>query len=97
MVVTQQYLVGELSLLLSNVVAVARNDTCLDEVTRLRGEAETSPPQALGAITCRALHLADALCWSSLSRGDVAAFAEQAEVSGRLCEFGLCSGLLDDI
>ncbi len=93
-VVTQQYLIGELSILLSSVAAVAGNDPCVCEVVRLRQEAETSPPGQLAAVAIRALRLIDVLCWDSLSCGDVAAFNDRAEVSGRLYEFGVCAGLL---
>jgi hypothetical protein len=96
MVVTQQYLVGELSLLLSNVAAVAVDQTDAIEVARLRREAETSPTGQLASIAARALHLMDTLCWASLSCGDVAAFQHQADVSSRLYEFCVCSGLLDE-
>ena len=45
MVVTQQYLIGELSLLLSNVAAVATTDANVEEALRLRRRAETSAPE----------------------------------------------------
>jgi hypothetical protein len=93
MVVTQQYLAGELSILLSTV---AVDQPGADELARLRRQAETSPPDQLAAVTVCALRLVDTLCWSSLSRGDIAAFSGFAELSYRLYEFGMCSGLLDE-
>ena len=97
MVVTQQYLIGELSLLLANVAAVTTNGADRGEVVRLRQRAEMSAPRELVAITTTALQLTDVLCRASLSCGDTAAFNDQAEVSRRLYEFGLCSGLLDEL
>ena len=92
MVVTQQYLVGELSVLLSTV---AVDQPGAEELARLRRQAETLPPGQLAAVTIRALRLIDTLCWCSLSRGDIAAFSSFTELSFRLDEFGMCSGLLD--
>jgi hypothetical protein len=96
MVVTQQYLIGELSLLLSNVAAVATNDDNVEEALRLRRRAETSTPEDLTAVAVSALRLTDVLCLMSLSRGDTTAFTAQVEVSRGLYEFGVCSGLFDE-
>jgi hypothetical protein len=97
MVVTQQYLIGELSLLLSNVAAVATTDATVEEALRLRRRAETSAPEDLRAVAASALCLTDVLCVMSLSRGDTTAFTAQVEVSRRLYEFGVCSSLIDDL
>ena len=97
MVVTQQYLVGELSLLLSNVAAVAATDADVEEALGLRRRAETSAPEDLAAVAASALCLTDVLCVRSLSRGDMTAFIAQVDVSRRLHEFGVCSGLLGDL
>ena len=96
MVVTQQYLVGELSLLLSNVAAVAGDDACAREIVQLRYATEALPPSELAGVAIRALRLVDALCWAALCRGDIGAFNDQVEVTGRLYEFGVCAGLLDE-
>ena len=97
MVVTQQYLIGELSLLLSNVAAVATTDANVEEALRLRRRAETSAPEDLTPVAASALCLTDVLCVTSLSRGDTTAFTAQVDVSRRLYEFGVCSGLFDDL
>jgi hypothetical protein len=97
MVVTQQYLIGELSLLLSNVAAVATTDGTVEEALRLRRRAERSAPEDLTAVVVSALCLTDVLCVMSLSRGDMTAFTAQVEVSRRLYEFGVCSGLFGDL
>jgi len=44
----------------------------------------------------RALMLADGLCWESLSRGDVVAFASQATLAGDLRLFGISAQLVGD-
>lgn len=94
--VTQQYLAGELSLLLARLQLMAANPTSECAFARLRAEAETSPATALGSVAARALRLSDLLCWESVSRGDTTAFRRQAEASAELYEFGICAGLLDE-
>jgi len=94
MVMTQQYISGELSVLLTQLRSVATVRGCAREVERLRQEAETLPIVTLGCVTARALRLTDALCWDSLTRGDMPAFRCQAEVSAQLFEFAVCAGLL---
>ena len=96
MVVTQQYLIGELSLLLSDVAVVAGTDADIEDARRLRRWAETSAPEDLTPVVAAALCLTDVLCVTSLSRGDTAAFTAQVDVSRRLYEFGVCSGLCED-
>jgi hypothetical protein len=91
---TQQHLSAELSVLLAQLRAVATGRGCACEVERLRQEAESVPIVALGCVTARALRLTDALCWDSLTQGDMSAFRRQAEVSAQLCEFAVCTGLL---
>ncbi len=95
MVMTQQYLAGELSLLLAQLRAVTTGQERVAEVLRLRREAETLPVVALRCVTARALNLGEALCWDSVTRGDTAAFCRQAAVSAQLYEFGVCAGLLE--
>jgi hypothetical protein len=96
MEMTQQYLAGELSVLLEQVQAVATSNAARCQVCSLRHEAETEPVWALGGVTVRALALTEALCWDSLCRGDTAAFTRQAAVGAALREFGVCAGLLRD-
>jgi hypothetical protein len=91
---TQQYVVGELSLLLARLQATADSDESVERVAQLRREAESRPPWRLHDVEVRALAPADGLCWTSLVRGDSAAFDRQATVGSQLVEFGVCSGLL---
>ena len=96
MEMTQQYLIGELSLLLAQLQAVATNRSCAHDVACLRHEAETGPLARLTPIAVRALELTERQCWDSLSEGDTAAFASQAAVSAQLHEFGVSAGLLGE-
>ena len=93
---TQQYLAGELSVLLERVQAVTTTEAAGREAWSLRVAAETGPIERLGCVTVRALALTDRLCWDSLHRGDIGAFARQAAAGAALREFGVCSGLLRD-
>jgi hypothetical protein len=92
---TQQYLAGELSLILGEVQAAATTEVCARQAWDLRHEAETAPLTALPSVAARALALANSLCWESLTQGDIAAFRRQAAVCAELHGFGVCAHLLD--
>ena len=94
---TRQYLAGELSVRLAHLQAVTTTEAARRDAWFLRHAAETEPIPALGWVIVRALALADDLCWDSLDRGDTAAFTCQAAVCDELREFGVCSGLLDEV
>jgi hypothetical protein len=93
---TQQYLAGELSVLLARLQAVATNDPAVRDVVQLRRGAETGPVTALPSMVVRALALTDRLCWDSLEQGDTAAFTCQAAICTELRDFGICAGLLEE-
>ncbi len=93
---TQQYLLGELSLILGELQAVASNETAVREIARLRQEAEAGPLTGLASVAGRALELTDGWCWDSLMRGDSVAFARQAAICAELWEFAMCAGLFED-
>ncbi len=93
---TQQYITGELSLLLGQLQAVIVGQVSACDMARLRHEAETTPLTALAWVVEQSLELTDALCWDSLRRGDITAFAAQAAISADLHEFGVCAGLLGE-
>jgi hypothetical protein len=93
---TQQYIAGELSILLAQLQAVTSDEAAARDVAALRCEAETRPVAALTRVVVRALALDDGLCWDSLLRGDEAAFDRQARAGADLREFSLCAGLLTD-
>ncbi len=92
---TQQYLIGELSVRLEQLQAAAANGAARD-VARLRHQVEAGAMTGLAPAAEQALALADGLCWESLSRGDIAAFTRQARLSGDLRLFGVCARLLAD-
>lgn len=92
---THNYLIAELSVRLGELQATAGHDAA-PELAALRQQVETGPPPGLRAAAVQALALADRLCWQSLSRGDIAAFTRQAEISADLRLFGVCSRLLAD-
>jgi hypothetical protein len=96
MEMTQQYLAGELSVLLGRVQAAATTETAGRDAWSLRQAAETEPVQALGWVLVRALALTERLCWESLDRGDTPAFTRQAAAGAALREFGVCADLLRD-
>ncbi len=85
---TQQYLAGELSLLLAQLQAVATNSAFVRDLGRLRQEAETMPLTTLSLVAVRALEVADDVCWDSLERGDIAAFVRQTTICAELWQFG---------
>lgn len=91
---TQQYLAGELSVLLARLQAVSPSWVSAGEVARLRHEAETFPVPALTSVAERALLLADGLCWDSLEHSDPVSFSRVAVVGAELREFGECAGML---
>jgi hypothetical protein len=94
--VTQQYVAGELSLILGALQAAVGEGPTTSEVARLRERAERTPPWALRPVVRLALQVADASCWDSLNRGDVAAFARRAAVCTELWEFAVCARLLGE-
>ena len=92
---TQQYLAGELSLLLGQLQATTNDNTATTQVAQLRHRAETSPLTTLPVVAAQALDVADDMCWDSLSHADTTAFANQATASADLWEFSVNADLLD--
>ncbi|MFF4038222.1 MULTISPECIES: hypothetical protein [unclassified Streptomyces] len=93
---TQQYLVGEASVLLAQLQASGAYPPAVRELAQLRREAETGPVSSLGSVALRALELTDDLCQDSLQRGDVPGFLRQCASGAELREFCLCAQLLVD-
>jgi hypothetical protein len=96
MVMTQQYLAGELSVLLAQLGGVVDDEASARDLARLRREAETVPVSALCSVTERAVDVIEATCWDSVTKGDTAAFSRQAVAAADLYEFGVCAGLLPE-
>jgi hypothetical protein len=90
---TCQYLIGELSVRLQQLQALA-GPAGASEVARLRAEVEASPLTALASASARALALANELCWQSLSRGDMAAFDAQARILAELSQYAVGARLV---
>ncbi len=93
---TEQYLVGELSLQLARLREVAGHTGFERAVIQLRREAETEPLVTLWRPLVRALALCDRMCWNSLAQGETSAFNSQAAVCADLHDFGVCAGLLTE-
>lgn len=93
---TQEYLVGELSARLGQLQAAAQLPAACEDVARLRRRVENGPVTWLPGELTQALALAEQMCWDSLSRGDAWAFDRQAALCADLRLFGACAGLIDD-
>lgn len=93
---TQDYIAGELSLLLGRLRSLCDDERAAGAATALRHEAETSPVHLLGCVAASAVGLAEALCWESLTEGDITAFHSQADALADLYEFAVCSRLLPE-
>ena len=90
---TQEYLIGELSVRLEQLQTTAACSAARD-MTRLRWQVESGSLAGLAPAARLALALADDLCWESLSCGDVPAFARQARAAAELRQFAICARLL---
>ena len=82
---TQQYLVGEFSVLLGELERVAADWQPM--VHDLRRNAELSPVTVLPEFAHAALSLTDEMCWTSLKQGDAARFHRCAAAAAELSEF----------
>jgi len=89
-----EYLAGELSIRLEQLQAAT--DEPDDSLTHLRHLVEDGPETELDSELACALALADRICWDSVSRGDIDAFARQAPICENLRLLGVCAGLIDD-
>jgi hypothetical protein len=85
-----EYLAGELSIRLEQLQAVTGAHD--GRVAHLRHLVEDGPGTELDTELARALALADRICWDSVSRGDIDAFARQASICESLRLLGVCAG-----
>ena len=90
---TQQYIVGEFSVLLAGLESTAQ-ERLGDGVGNLRREVERSPLTRLPQLAREALDLTDMLCWFTLDRGDVHGFCRCAKTATALREFAASANLL---
>jgi hypothetical protein len=89
---TQQYLVGQLSVLLGELQPPPGE--WLAAVNHLRGEVESSPLPQLPQRAREALQLTDTICWAALEHGDVSGFYRCATTAGALRDFSANARLL---
>jgi hypothetical protein len=89
---TQQYIVGQFSLLLAELQPTPREWAAA--VDDMRRRVERTPPRMLHELAPEAMDLADVICWAALERGDVSAFCRYAKTAGALREFTAAAGLL---
>jgi hypothetical protein len=92
---TQDYLIGELSVCLQRLEAAAGREA-VGNVARLRREVEAGSSAGLATSAARALAVADRICWASLARGDGEAFICQAQASAELWQFAICARLITE-
>jgi hypothetical protein len=90
--VTQQYIVGQFSVLLSELEVAAGGRVGV--VRDLRWEVEHLPVGMLAGLARRSLDVTDGLCWSALEQGDVAGFRACSWVAVALAAFAKNAGLL---
>jgi hypothetical protein len=92
---TQQYVIGELSLLLWRLQSAVNTETSA-AIAALRYRGETGSRPALTDVAQSALKVADRACWDSLALGEVENFTRQSTISTELWEYGICAGLMED-
>ena len=92
--VTEQYIIGELSIRLVQLEADAPDAEFAYEFARLRVETEKAPFETLPYMAMNALRLIRGLCRDSLARGDLQALTSQATLAAELREFAVSARLL---
>ena len=91
---TQQYLVGQFSLLLEDLRPPPGE--WLTAVGKLRREVECAPVSVLPRLAYEALGLADMICWAALEQGDVSEFCGCSKAATALREFTVSAHFLPD-
>jgi hypothetical protein len=89
---TQQYIVGQLSSLLSELES-ARGEWPT-AVRDLRRDVESSPLTRLPELARKALNLIDMICWADLEDGDMRGFSRHAQTALALHDFADSARLL---
>jgi hypothetical protein len=84
--VTQQYLIGQLSVLLEELQPPL-GERLAGAVRDLRREVERCPLWMLPELADEALDLSDLICWDALERGDSNSFGRYARAAVSLEEF----------
>jgi hypothetical protein len=88
---TQQYVIGQLSVLLADLEEAASQ--WQPAVRDLRREVELSPLASLPSLAEEAMRLSDVICWDALERGDVSRFCGGVRSAYALGEFVDCARL----
>lgn len=83
---TQQYLIGQLSVLLEGLQP-SPGERLADAVRDLRREVESCAPWKLAKLADQAVDLSDSICWDALERGDSDGFARSCRAAVALGEF----------
>ena len=83
--VTQQYIVGQFSVLLADLQLPSGE--WLAAVRRLRCEVESCPLSMLPRLAREAMGLTDLICWSAIEQGDLDSFCGCARSAAALGEF----------
>jgi hypothetical protein len=91
--VTQQYLIGQFSVLLEGLQPPA-GERLADIVRDLRLEVESSPLWMLPELAHEAIDLSDTVCWDALERGDSSGFGRYARAAVALGEFADSAGMM---
>ena len=82
---TQQYIVGQFSVLLEDLQPPSGE--WFEAVRRLRSEVESCPLSMLPRLAQEAIGLTDRICWSAVEQGDVSSFCGYARSAAALGEF----------
>ena len=82
---TQQYIVGQFSVLLEDVQPPTGEWRAA--VRELRNEVESSPLSMLPRLARKAIGLTDLMCWIAIEQGDLDSFRGCARSAAALGEF----------
>jgi hypothetical protein len=93
--VTQQYLIGQFSVLLEGLQP-RPGERLANALRDLRREVEASPPWMLHRLAHEAIDLSDGICWDALERGDASGFSRHASAAFALGEFTDSAGLMHE-
>ena len=77
---TEQYLIGQLSVLLEELQPPPA-ERLAGAVRDLRRAVESSPPHMVGKLAHDAIDLTDVICWDALERGDAGGFRRCAKAA----------------
>ena len=89
---TQQYIVGQFSVLLAEMELVPGEWQAT--VRDLRRKVETSPLPMLPRLAGEAMAVIDRVCWVALEEGDAAGFRRSAQTGASLRDFMANAGLV---